>query len=458
MSRRVACHAALLAVVLCGSGAASRVAGAQVSLENIALHGYGGWSFGRAAANDNTNWYLFGHQRGDYSHVEYALNIAIPVTDRLTVDAQPFWHAGHHANQTSSGIDYVFAEWKFSDFARLRAGSVKHPFGIYTEVFDVGTLRPFAALPQGVYGAAGMIGKAYSGVGLTGVKYARSGWGLGYDVYGGGLETFEMDVPLQVAREGTDTSKVLNVAQTRALRDVVGGRIVIYAPVNGLSVGVSGYTGTRPLPTSEQRRNTMGAHGEYLNDRWSLRAEVSHESDPKLQSATGGYGELALRVTENWQIAGLWSTLRTDLLGAGGHVGCGADERLDPRVVQGPPLSALELRRGRRVAAVRRDRHPPVPVVVGLQRPEGVAGDLRHAAQRLEEAAEAAQRPIVRAVPAVLVGEKRLAGTRTRRDPALHDRERLEPVRIDEGDADVDPGNAGVGVSGEDEMTGVEAA
>jgi hypothetical protein len=75
----------------------------------------------------------------------------------------------------------------------------------------------------------------------------------------------------------------------------------------------------------------MGAHGEYLNDRWSLRAEVSHESDPKLQSATGGYGELALRVTENWQIAGLWSTLRTDLLGAN-------QTTLDANVARAPGL------------------------------------------------------------------------------------------------------------------------
>jgi hypothetical protein len=321
----------LAAGMLCASSAAPRVARGQVALDNVAVHGYGGWSYGRTGANDNTNFFLFGHQRGDYSHVEYALNLAIAVNDRLTIDAQPFWHSGHHANQTTSGIDYVFAEWKFSDFARLRAGSVKHPYGIYTEVFDVGTLRPFAALPQGVYGAAGMIGKAYSGIGMTGVNYARSGWGLGYDIYAGGLETFEMDVPLQVAREGTDTSKVLNVAQTRALRDVFGGRVVVYAPLNGLSVGVSGYTGTRPMPSGEQRRNTMGAHGEYLNDRWSLRGEVSHEEDPKLQSATGAYGELALRVTQNWQVAGLWSTLRTTLIGAN-------QAALDANIARAPGL------------------------------------------------------------------------------------------------------------------------
>src|SRR5690242_8549968 len=119
----------LLGLAAIAWGAPTR-AGAQVAVDNVAIHGYGGWSYGRTSENDNTNFFLFGHQRGDYSHAEYALNVAIPLSDRLTIDAQPFWHAGHHANQTSSGIDYVFGEWKFSDHLRLRAGSVKHPFGI----------------------------------------------------------------------------------------------------------------------------------------------------------------------------------------------------------------------------------------------------------------------------------------------------------------------------------------
>jgi hypothetical protein len=288
--------------------------GAQVTMDNVAVHGYGGWSYGRTSENDNTNFYLFGHQRGDYSHAEYALNVAVALSDRLTIDAQPFWHAGHHANQTSSGIDYVFGEWKFSDHMRLRAGSVKHPFGIYTEVFDVGTVRPFAALPQGVYGPAGMVGKAYDGIGLTGSAYSRSGWGVSYDMYGGGLETFELDVPLQVVREGTDTSKVLNVAQTRAFRDVVGGRLVINTPITGLNFGVSGYTGTRPL-AKEQRRNTYGVHAEYTDDMLTFRAELAHETDPTLQSATGNYVEAAYRLMGGFQIAGMYSTLNTDLVG-----------------------------------------------------------------------------------------------------------------------------------------------
>lgn len=305
--RRAAAITALLTAV------ASTPLAAQVTLDNVAVHGYGGWSYGRTTANDNLNHFLFGHQRGDYSHVEFALNLSVALSDRLKIDAQPFWHSGHHANQTASGLDYVFAEWKFSDAARLRVGSVKHPFGIYTEIFDVGTVRPFAALPQGVYGPAGMVGKAYGGIGMTGVKYAKSGWGVGYDVYGGGLETVEMDAMLQVVREGTDTSRILNVAQTRTWRDVVGGRLMLYTPLNGLSVGVSGYTGTRPAGATEQRRQTVGALGEYLTDALSVRAEVARMEDPSVQAATGAYGEVAYRLSWGWQVAALYSTMRTTL-------------------------------------------------------------------------------------------------------------------------------------------------
>jgi len=175
-----------------------------------------------------------------------------------------------------------------------------------------------------------MIGKAYDGLGLTGAAFGKGGWGFGYDLYGGGLETFELDIPLQIAREGTDTSKVLNVAQTRTFRDVIGGRFVLYTPINGLSLGVSGYTGTRPL-TVEQRRNTIGAHAEFLNDVWSVRAEMAQETDPDLQSATGSYGEIAVRLFSNWQLAGLYSTLRTTLLSTN-------QAALDANIARAPKL------------------------------------------------------------------------------------------------------------------------
>lgn len=309
MRRMVLAYAALTLV-------APALLPAQSFLERMDVHGYGGWSFGRTVDNKTTNHFLFGHSRGDYSHSEFALNLSIAVNDRLKIDAQPFWHSGHHANQTASGMDYVFAEYRWSDAFALRAGQVKHPFGIYTEVFDVGTLRPFAALPQSVYGPTGFVGKAYSGVGFTGALYASGGWGVSYDVYGGGLEVVERDVGFQVLAQGPDTTgKTLNFAETKAFRDVVGGRLVMHTPVAGMSFGISGYTGTRPVAPVERRRTVYGAHAELLTDHWSLRAEGAHQNAKEGRTIDGAYIEAAYRLTREWQVAALYNTLDAELDG-----------------------------------------------------------------------------------------------------------------------------------------------
>jgi hypothetical protein len=90
------------------------------------------------------------------------------------------------AQKLEPALEYAFAEWKFSEALRVRAGRVKLPFGIYTEILDVGTLRPFFTLPQGVYGPTGTVVPGYNGIGLTG-RWSHGGtWALQYDVYGGG--------------------------------------------------------------------------------------------------------------------------------------------------------------------------------------------------------------------------------------------------------------------------------
>ena len=81
---------ALAAVV--ATAAAVAPAQAQDLLSKIEVHGYGGWSFGRTMDNVSSNFFLFAHARGDYFHNEFALNLTAPLTDRVTIIAQPFWH------------------------------------------------------------------------------------------------------------------------------------------------------------------------------------------------------------------------------------------------------------------------------------------------------------------------------------------------------------------------------
>ena len=283
-------HARPLALAALAALALARPLAAQDVLERVEVHGYGDWGFGRTTDDRTTNFFLLGHNRGDYSHSEFALNLSVAVNDRLTIDAQPFWHTGHHTNQTASGMDYVFGQWKFSDALMFRAGEVKQPFGIYTEVFDVGTVRPFSTLAQSVYGPTGFVGKAYSGAGFTGSLYAGA-WGVTYDVYGGGLEVAERDVALQVLQQGPDTTgKVLNLAESKTFRNVVGGRLVAHTPLAGLSFGASAYTGSRPAsPTVEVHRTVVGAHAEYVSDLVTLRSEYARQTGTEDRRVGGGH-------------------------------------------------------------------------------------------------------------------------------------------------------------------------
>ena len=95
-----------------------------------------------------------------------ALSVSSQLSSKLSVVTQ--LEAVNEEGEVDLELDFAFASWKFSDQAVLKAGSVKLPFGIWTEVFDVGTVRPFLDLPQGIYGPVGTVGERYQGIGFSG--------------------------------------------------------------------------------------------------------------------------------------------------------------------------------------------------------------------------------------------------------------------------------------------------
>ncbi len=277
---------------------------ASVNAQDVAsavqVHGFGSWAYGRT----NGNQYLSGDESGRYDDDAFTLNVAATPGDRLRIVAQPFWKEGPEGAEIT--LDYAFAEWTFSDKLKLRAGKVQQPFGISTEVFDVGTLRPFIHLPQAVYGPFGIVGEAYTGLGFTGSFHGKGGWELNYDIFGGGQHLEEFAPPEAVAR-GEDFDEV---TQVEATRDMVGAHLVLETPVEGLSIGGSFYTGRTAAVT---RRSGMGLQAEYLNGPWSLRSEVAHETERDDKKSTGFYGEAAYHVDSHWQVAVQYGHLTSKL-------------------------------------------------------------------------------------------------------------------------------------------------
>jgi hypothetical protein len=271
----------------------------------LSLNGFGSW----AAGYTNRNAYQTGTVPGQWNNADFAFDVAAQPDERLSVAAQVFFRSGGEAGETSGRIDWAFASWRFSDAVTLRVGKVKQPFGIYGEIYDVGTLRPFLTLPAGLYGPADFVGESYLGAGLTGNFFSSSGWGLGYDVYLGELVVNEAELPKFVAHpELFQPGAAIDIEEESHGRQA-GARLTLHTPVDGLSFRLTG-AGRPNGPT------VAGVSAEYLTDVWSIRSEVFHQHDPAEEvQAWAGYLEVARHFGRHWQLATRLDLSRTLIIG-----------------------------------------------------------------------------------------------------------------------------------------------
>ncbi|MEZ4415496.1 MAG: hypothetical protein R3E10_07050 [Gemmatimonadota bacterium] len=273
----------------------------------VDIHGFGGWSFGQTSVNR----FLGADDDGEYSKTNFALKLTSTGIPAVQLNAQLFLRNGFDGSSTS--LDYAFADWELNPALHVRVGKVKHPFGIYSEVAGLGTVRPFLNLPQVIYGPVAIASKSYRGVGLSGSVSLSNRWGLDYDLYGGGIE-FEQEesalalISSAAADSAARVSDVLFESEA-----VIGGRLVIEAPVDGLRIGASAYSG-RPesytSPSSTLRYHVYAGQAEYVIDRTWVRGEIARQIDkiPGTDDrATSAYVEVAQFIGGNWQVAGQWS-------------------------------------------------------------------------------------------------------------------------------------------------------
>ncbi|HEX9052494.1 MAG TPA: hypothetical protein VF841_18350 [Anaeromyxobacter sp.] len=301
---------------------ASRAGAIDVADGRLGVSGFGEWGYGRTW---NENDYLLGTKAGSYANAQFGLTVTARPQDALVVAGQVFYGADGEV-----GLDWAFAEWRVDDLLRIRVGKVKNPFGLFMEVKDVGTLRPFFTLPQSIYGPTNFAAESYLGAGITGEWQAPSGWGLAYDAYGGGLQipTFEPSMALEGGPPPYDFASVPR--HDEVARDVVGGRLGLLSPFDGLVVRVTAFTGTlAPPDRGEERISCVGVSGEWATDRVQLRGEWFRAQEGSSETHLGGYAEaawtflpklqLALRLDESHQhAAGVPSNLLEHREGAAG--------------------------------------------------------------------------------------------------------------------------------------------
>jgi hypothetical protein len=282
---------------------------AQSTSSTIDIHGFGGWAYGKTDGYK----YSLGTEGGEYDNAEFALNVSAKPLEKLSVVAQIRLESGSDKEQAE--LDYAFAEWTFNDAARVRAGRVKHPFGIYGEVFDVGTVRPFYSLPQSLYGANGFTARAYNGAGITG-NVPLGQWDLQYDVYGGQIEG-DFETPGLLSTSSKYFSEP-SITFGYRVENAYGGRLNVTTPIDGLTVGVSGYTGKAYTDLSNvdtDKRDVFAAHAEYARNRFAVRSEWGHLKNGSDFNVDAGYIETSYRIDDHWQVAARWDQVDVTLPG-----------------------------------------------------------------------------------------------------------------------------------------------
>jgi hypothetical protein len=280
----------------------------------VSLQGFGGWAYGKT---DNDNAFAYSADgRGAWNNYYFALNVAAQPMDKLSIRAQAYW--GEDARPQHTNLDYAFAEWAQSPAFKLRVGKVLAPFGLYSETYDVGTLRSFYLLPQFYAGTLGLIPKAYLGGGITGTPRLSDDWDLQYDAFGGEVrfDPFPLD---RVAGfdPATGYPQIETTQQQITGREMVGGRLLLVAPAKGVDVGgtvihVGQVKYPADSPLTMTRATLVNGRVQYQGAGFALRGEYFGvlTDDADLRS---WYAEASYRFARHWQVAAQYERSRVIL-------------------------------------------------------------------------------------------------------------------------------------------------
>jgi hypothetical protein len=289
-----------LAIVAASCSIAFAASGIELADGKVSVNGAGGAAFAITAHNDLETSALTADPDGNFRNAEFNLAVAVRLTPRITIATQLFFDNIDGAN---AGLDWTFVEVAFASALKLRVGKIKLPLGISSETEAIGTLRPFYSLPDVVYGPTGLSTEAYYGVGITGELFDARHWTLSYDLFGGStsIETIE---PFERLR-GPLVRGFVTDNDEDDVAALMGGRLILGTPIDGLSLRVSGYRGS----VEGGGMSAILLSLDFEGDRWLVRAEAFRFREDSISH--GGYLEVARFITAEIQIALQLQAMRT---------------------------------------------------------------------------------------------------------------------------------------------------
>ncbi len=302
---------ALALTVACGLSARAAFGQGSAGAEPLTIHGFGGWA---AGYTDNDNLYPdypapVASKDLEVENYYFTLNLLARPGGKFLVHAQPTWESSVQGTELS--LDLAYVQMTLFDNLVFRAGKIRNPLSLYTEIYKVGTLRPFYLRPSAYYRLAP---ESYLGVGVNHVQPIGS-WELEIDALAGQMNFDAVPADVAVGFDPTTlTVLYATLPFTAQGRDMFGGGLLVRSPIAGLEFGVSAYSmklwggvpgaAMRLLvedPEQEEREKAYAVSAEYLNDKLSLRAEILLARG--YEDLDCGYVEAAYHITPEWQVA-----------------------------------------------------------------------------------------------------------------------------------------------------------
>lgn len=204
-------------------------------------------------------------------------------------------------------LDMAFFEHRFRNGTTARVGKTVMPWGIYNEIRYVGTLQPFYRAPLSVYWEGTYTSETIDGV-LVSHRF-RSGkpWELAADAFGGSYNFLEFGT-FQLS----PTSPPVYIGARLQAKNVLGGKLWLSTPIEGVRLGASGrrhtdVAGIIPRGNGFQSREwTASLDGTF--DRWMLRAEENNTKSEGFVLASR-YGQFGVRALPK-----LWVNVQSEFM------------------------------------------------------------------------------------------------------------------------------------------------
>ena len=276
------------------------------------IRGFGGWAAGKT---NNDNIYPdspvpVAAKELQLDNVYFTLNLLAKPAEWISIHAQPTWQSSMRGREVQ--LDLAYVELTVVKDLRFRAGKIRNPLGLYTDIYKVGTLRPFYLLPNSYYR---LVPESYAGLGLNRVQHLGS-WELEVDLLGGQMDFPASDVDTVVGFDETTNSYIFGSVPVAATgKDVIGGGFLLRTPIEGLKIAASAYTmrlwgsvaGAPLEKLSDDRQKAYAGAIEYVTDKISLRSEALFTRGYEKDDAA--YVEAAYKITPHFQLAGTFEYL-----------------------------------------------------------------------------------------------------------------------------------------------------